>query len=80
MLDFLNNPDLLITRSLTLLTEVLPAVAEPTAAEPTAVGGTLILLITIFVLAVFVGVEIIVKIPPTLHTPCLLYTSPSPRD
>ena len=71
MLDFLNNPDLLITRSLTLLTEVLPAVAEPTAAEPTAVGGTLILLITIFVLAVFVGVEIIVKIPPTLHTPLM---------
>ena len=47
-------------------------------------------LITIFILAVFVGNEIINKVPPTLHTPlmsgsnaisgCLLYTSPSPRD
>ena len=33
--------------------------------------GTLMLLITIFVLAVFVGVEIITKIPPTLHTPLM---------
>lgn len=33
--------------------------------------GVLMLLITIFVLAVFVGVEIIVKIPPTLHTPLM---------
>ncbi|MDA1233015.1 MAG: NAD(P) transhydrogenase subunit alpha [Planctomycetota bacterium] len=29
------------------------------------------LLLTIFVLAVFVGVEIIAKIPPTLHTPLM---------
>ena len=27
--------------------------------------------ITIFVLAVFVGVEIITKVPPTLHTPLM---------
>ena len=27
--------------------------------------------ITIFVLAIFVGVEIITKIPPTLHTPLM---------
>ncbi len=33
--------------------------------------GTLMLLLTIFVLAVFVGVEIIAKIPPTLHTPLM---------
>ncbi|MFY9256297.1 MAG: NAD(P) transhydrogenase subunit alpha [Fuerstiella sp.] len=36
-------------------------------------GGAshLILLLTVFVLAVFVGVEIIAKIPPTLHTPLM---------
>jgi len=27
--------------------------------------------ITIFVLAVFVGIEIITKVPPTLHTPLM---------
>ena len=32
---------------------------------------TLITAITIFVLAVFVGFEIITKIPPTLHTPLM---------
>jgi NAD(P) transhydrogenase subunit alpha len=31
----------------------------------------LILLLTIFVLAVFVGFEIITKVPPTLHTPLM---------
>ncbi|MCG8407961.1 MAG: NAD(P) transhydrogenase subunit alpha [Phycisphaerales bacterium] len=31
----------------------------------------LILLLTIFALAVFVGFEIITKIPPTLHTPLM---------
>jgi NAD(P) transhydrogenase subunit alpha len=37
-----------------------------------AVGpGTLILLLAIFILAVFIGVEIIAKIPPTLHTPLM---------
>lgn len=30
-----------------------------------------ILLLTIFVLAIFVGVEIITKVPPTLHTPLM---------
>ena len=63
MLGFLNHPDLLIPR---VLADVLP-----TAAEPAASSGTLLLLLTIFVLAVFVGVEIIVKIPPTLHTPLM---------
>jgi NAD(P) transhydrogenase subunit alpha len=29
------------------------------------------LLLTVFVLAVFVGIEIITKIPPTLHTPLM---------
>ncbi len=31
----------------------------------------LVLLVTIFVLAVFVGFEIIAKVPPTLHTPLM---------
>ncbi len=31
----------------------------------------LITIITIFVLAVFVGFEIITKVPPTLHTPLM---------
>ena len=31
--------------------------------------------ITILVLAAFVGFEVISKVPTTLHTPCLLYTS-----
>ena len=30
-----------------------------------------IAIITIFILAVFVGVEIITKVPPTLHTPLM---------
>ncbi|MEZ6064048.1 MAG: NAD(P) transhydrogenase subunit alpha [Planctomycetaceae bacterium] len=34
-------------------------------------AGHLILLLTVFALAVFVGVEIITKIPPTLHTPLM---------
>jgi NAD(P) transhydrogenase subunit alpha len=32
---------------------------------------TFALLVTIFVLALFVGVEIITKVPPTLHTPLM---------
>ena len=34
-------------------------------------GGRLILLLTVLVLAVFLGFEIITKIPPTLHTPLM---------
>ena len=30
----------------------------------------LIMLITVFVLAVFLGFELISRVPPTLHTPC----------
>ena len=33
--------------------------------------GELILLLTIFALAIFVGFEIITKVPPTLHTPLM---------
>ncbi len=33
--------------------------------------SNLIMLLTIFVLAMFVGYEIITKVPPTLHTPLM---------
>ena len=49
-------------------TELL-LLAEETAA--TATELPLILGITVFVLAIFVGFEIITKIPPTLHTPLM---------
>ena len=41
--------------------------AEETAAR----SNTSLLLLAVFVLAVFVGFEIITKIPPTLHTPLM---------
>ena len=34
-------------------------------------GVTLVMFLTIFVLAVFVGFEVITKVPPTLHTPLM---------
>ncbi len=40
-------------------------------ASATASGLPLILGLTVFVLAVFLGFEIITKIPPTLHTPLM---------
>ena len=43
------------------------AQASPGVLSPTEFG----LLLTIFALAVFVGFEIITKIPPTLHTPLM---------
>ena len=33
--------------------------------------SSLVMLITVFVLAIFVGFEIITKVPPTLHTPLM---------
>lgn len=36
---------------------------------------TFILLLTIFVLALFVGTEVITKVPPTLHTPLMSGTN-----
>ena len=54
---------------------LLAADAAETAngAADTSGGGAsqLILLATVFVLAIFVGFEIITKIPPTLHTPLM---------
>lgn len=60
-------------QAISLLGDTLPA-AEAIHADAASGGvgtGTLMLLLTIFVLAVFVGVEIIAKIPPTLHTPLM---------
>ncbi len=34
-------------------------------------GTNFILVVTIFVLALFVGFELITKVPPTLHTPLM---------
>ena len=35
------------------------------------VENPLVLLLTVFVLAIFVGFEVITKVPPTLHTPLM---------
>lgn len=40
-----------------------------------ASSATLITSLTIFVLAIFLGVEVITKIPPTLHTPLMSGTN-----
>ncbi|MBT4864828.1 MAG: NAD(P) transhydrogenase subunit alpha [Planctomycetaceae bacterium] len=44
--------------------------ATETAKSDTG-AGTAVLLLTVFVLAIFIGFEIITKIPPTLHTPLM---------
>ena len=49
------------------MSEQLIFLAESSQAS----GSRLMLLLTVFVLAVFVGFEIITKIPPTLHTPLM---------
>ena len=45
--------------------EIVEAVVSHVAAQP------LVLSLTVFVLAVFLGFELITKIPPTLHTPLM---------
>jgi NAD(P) transhydrogenase subunit alpha len=49
-----------------------PAVADAEPASPTS-GRFAVLMasLTIFVLAIFVGFEVITKVPPTLHTPLM---------
>ena len=42
-----------------------------TSADSGGFAGRSLLLLTVFVLAIFVGFEIITKIPPTLHTPLM---------
>ncbi len=59
-----------------MLTDLMLLAAEapvaPLPEEATAhVGLPLMAAITIFVLAMFVGFEVITKIPPTLHTPLM---------
>jgi len=41
------------------------------AAATESSGTTLVMLLTVFALAIFVGFEIITKVPPTLHTPLM---------
>lgn len=51
-----------------------PAEAQDPAADNTASiarQATIISSLTIFVLAIFVGFEVITKVPPTLHTPLM---------
>ena len=43
----------------------LHLLAASSAASPLVIG------LTIFALAIFVGIEVITKIPPTLHTPLM---------
>ena len=58
---------------LPLMAAVASGEAETTTSTATASGPELplILGITVFVLAIFIGFEIIAKIPPTLHTPLM---------
>ena len=50
-------------------TGAVPAVATP--AQSMSRTDALLAAITIFVLAIFVGFELITKVPPTLHTPLM---------
>ncbi len=70
MLQTLAIPLVLAAEASAASTTAVPPVAGPTA---TTDPGTAALLaaVTIFTLAIFVGVEIITKIPPTLHTPLM---------
>ena len=38
-------------------------------------GQSFLMLVYIFVLAIFVGFEIITKVPPTIHTPLMYGTN-----
>lgn len=53
------------------LTLLIATAAEQVPHATPAPGSALIAGITVFVLAVFVGFEVITKIPPTLHTPLM---------
>jgi len=54
-----------------MLTRLIVLAAEAPAAEAAQPALPLLAALTIFVLAMFVGFEIITKIPPTLHTPLM---------
>jgi len=53
------------------MTQLMGQIEE--AAQSATFDSTylLILLLTVFVLAIFVGFEVITKVPPTLHTPLM---------
>jgi len=52
-----------------MLTQLLLFANDAPQADTGPSSG--LLLLTVFILALFVGVEIITKIPPTLHTPLM---------
>jgi len=54
-----------------LSAQIGPAQTIETSAAAMDPMYLLILLITVFVLAIFVGFEVITKVPPTLHTPLM---------
>lgn len=60
-----------------LMFDSLPMLAEAAEAAAKAANAVKdyesspVVLLTIFVMAIYVGVEIITKIPPTLHTPLM---------
>lgn len=63
-----------VAEQVPLAVEAVGKTADALPSIPSTDGGGashLILLLTVFALAVFLGVEIITKIPPTLHTPLM---------
>lgn len=54
-----------------LMFDTLLLLAETTTSPVIVHGSTPVVLLTIFVMAIYVGVEVITKIPPTLHTPLM---------
>lgn len=54
-----------------MMFEILPLLADALTNGNDAARPSPIALLTIFAMAVFVGVEVITKIPPTLHTPLM---------
>ncbi len=60
-----------MTSGLLLLLAEAETPAVETAVEATSTLVEFVPLVTIFILAVFIGFEIITKIPPTLHTPLM---------
>jgi len=51
--------------------DLLVFAAANAPVEANTNSGQSVLLLTIFALAIFIGFEIITKIPPTLHTPLM---------
>lgn len=47
-----------------------PLLSGPLALVPSS-GGSVMLGLWVFLLAIFVGLELITKVPPTLHTPLM---------